>query len=122
MSKHLLSFGLGFALLSCGPGKSQQGSQPFPSGQNVVFEKITLVASTKADYEEMTRLLSANHPVDIMISMGRAYYVDPQTRASVLEQQEDSIRVLITEGARNGYKCWTSKRSVTKVFPVLPTS
>jgi hypothetical protein len=120
MLRHLLGFVLGFALLSCGPAKNQQDSQPFPVGQNVLFEKITLVASSKTDYEEMTHLLSANHPVDMMISMGRAYYVEPQTRASVIEQQDDSIRVLISEGARNGYRCWTSKQSLTKAFPILP--
>ena len=113
------SFALVLGLISCTAAKKE--AERFPSGQNVVFKSETLVGTTKADYDEMMRLASAFHPTDVMISTGRLSYIQSQTRATVIEEQGDTVRVLITDGPRNGFTCWTSKQSVMKVFPLLPT-
>lgn len=104
----------------CENRKKESGSQQFFAvGQNVMFEKAVLIARTKADYIELGKALETG-PVDLFVTLERAFYVEAGSRGTVLDQDEDTVRVRITSGSKNGYLGRTAKRNVIKTFPILP--
>jgi len=93
--------------------------EDFASGQNIVFARSAVVFKNKIECEKYYGQLG-DYPLELTISAGGAFFVDQNTRASTIEQSEDTVRVLVTEGKWNGFEGWTSKLYVNKVFPILP--
>ncbi|MBI3006582.1 MAG: hypothetical protein HYY49_14395 [Ignavibacteriales bacterium] len=108
-----------FFLSYCDSGKREMVYEDFPVGQNIVFSKSTVVFNSKTECETFFKQLG-DYPLELAMSSGAAFYIDQNTRASIIEQSRDTVRVLITDGKMNGFHGWTSKLFVSKVFPILP--
>ena len=111
---------LPLSICDCESKKAGKIYEDFAPGQNILFAKSTVVFKSKTECDKYFGQLG-DYPLELTISLGEAFYIDQNTRASIIEQSKDTVRVLITQGTKNGFEGWTSKLYVSKVFPILPT-
>ena len=120
IKRNIVFFLLPLLIFSCESKKREKLYDDFAVGQNVVFKKTTVVFKSKTECDKYFDQLG-DYPLELRISVGVAFFVEQNTRASILQQDQDTVRVLITEGPKNGFEGWTSKLYISKVFPILPS-